>query len=57
MRQSDKKAFAKLFGEYLRVENILQNYDELPTLVALHCLLHLLRQRRIHRPDGLHRIA
>jgi type I site-specific restriction-modification system R (restriction) subunit len=27
-KESDKKAFAKLFGEYLRVENILQNYDE-----------------------------
>ena len=27
-RESDKKAFVKLFGEYLRVENILQNYDE-----------------------------
>ena len=23
-KESDKKAFAKLFGEYLRVENILQ---------------------------------
>lgn len=26
--EKDKKDFAKLFGEYLRVENILQNYDE-----------------------------
>lgn len=26
--ESDKKAFAKLFGKYLRVESILQNYDE-----------------------------
>jgi type I restriction enzyme R subunit len=26
--EKDKKEFAKLFGEYLRVENILQNYDE-----------------------------
>ncbi len=25
-KESDKKAFAKLFGEYLRVENVLQNY-------------------------------
>ena len=31
-READKKAFAKLFGEYLRVENILQNYDEFSTL-------------------------
>src|SRR5690606_26805571 len=26
--EKDKKAFAKLFGEYLRIENILQNFDE-----------------------------
>lgn len=31
-READKKAFAKLFGEYLRVENILQNYDEFASL-------------------------
>ena len=34
-KESDKKAFAKLFGEYLRVENILQNYDEFANLKAL----------------------
>lgn len=34
-RESDKKAFAKLFGEYLRVENILQNYDEFASLKDL----------------------
>lgn len=28
VKEKDKKDFAKLFGEYLRVENILQNYDE-----------------------------
>jgi len=33
-KESDKKAFAKLFGEYLRVENILQNYDEFTGLKA-----------------------
>ena len=33
--ESDKKAFVKLFGEYLRVENILQNYDEFSMLRAL----------------------
>lgn len=33
--ESDKKAFVKLFGEYLRVENILQNYDEFAALQAL----------------------
>ncbi len=33
--EKDKKAFAKLFGEYLRVENILQNYDEFTYLKKL----------------------
>jgi type I restriction enzyme R subunit len=33
--EADKKDFAKLFGEYLRVENILQNYDEFVHLKAL----------------------
>lgn len=33
--ETDKKAFVKLFGEYLRVENILQNYDEFASLRAL----------------------
>lgn len=32
--EQDKKEFVKLFGEYLRVENILQNYDEFSTLRA-----------------------
>lgn len=39
MRLSLKdKDFAKLFGEYLRVENILQNYDEFSNLKALQKL-------------------
>lgn len=33
--EKDKKEFAKLFGEFLRVENILQNYDEFASLKAL----------------------
>ncbi|MBW2962085.1 type I restriction endonuclease subunit R [Mesonia aestuariivivens] len=33
--EKDKKEFSKLFGEYLRVENILQNYDEFTYLKAL----------------------
>ncbi|MDN3638416.1 type I restriction endonuclease subunit R [Simiduia curdlanivorans] len=37
-KEADKKAFAKLFGEYLRVENILQNYDEFASLKALQNL-------------------
>jgi len=35
VKEKDKKDFAKLFGEYLRVENILQNYDEFAGLKAL----------------------
>lgn len=35
IRERDKKEFVKLFGEYLRVENILQNYDEFAHLKAL----------------------
>ena len=34
--EADKKAFVQLFGEYLRIENILQNYDEFGQLKALH---------------------
>ncbi len=34
-KESDKKAFTKLFGEYLRVENILQNYDDFASLKEL----------------------
>ena len=33
--EQDKKAFVKLFGEYLRVEHVLQNYDEFASLKAL----------------------
>ena len=34
VKEADKKEFSKLFGEYLRVENILQNYDEFSALKA-----------------------
>lgn len=34
VKEADKKAFTKLFGEYLRAENILQNYDEFAALQA-----------------------
>ena len=33
--EADKKAFVKLFGNYLKVENILQNYDEFTHLKEL----------------------
>lgn len=35
VKESDKKEFVKLFGEYMRVENILQNFDEFASLKAL----------------------
>ena len=34
-KEKDKKVFVKLFGEYLRIENILNNYDEFTGLKAL----------------------
>ena len=33
--ETDKKDFVNLFGEYLRTENILRNYDEFTALEAL----------------------
>jgi len=38
VKERDKKEFSKLFGEYLRVENILQNYDEFASLKALKAI-------------------
>ena len=35
VKEKDKKEFVKLFGEYLRVENVLQNFDEFASLKAL----------------------
>ncbi|RBQ30094.1 type I restriction endonuclease subunit R [Aliarcobacter vitoriensis] len=34
-KDKDKKEFVKLFGEYLKAENVLQNYDEFTALKAL----------------------
>ncbi len=36
--ETEKKEFAKLFGEYLKLENILQNYDEFAALRELQKL-------------------
>lgn len=36
--ERDKKEFVKLFGEYLRVENILQNYDDFTNLKSLQAI-------------------
>lgn len=38
MKEADKKDFAKLFGEFLKAENVLQNFDE---YVALKALQHI----------------
>ena len=37
-KEKDKKEFAKLFGQYLKAENILQNYDEFSSLKAIQDL-------------------
>lgn len=34
VKEADKKEFAKLFGEFLKAENILQNFDEFVALKA-----------------------
>ncbi len=36
--EKDKQDFSKLFGEYLRLENILLNYDEFTTLKAFQAI-------------------
>lgn len=36
--EKGKKEFTKLFGEYLRIENILQNYDEFTHLKAFQAI-------------------
>ena len=38
VKETDKKAFVTLFGEYLRLENVLQNYDEFAALKAFQNL-------------------
>ena len=38
VKEKDKKEFAKLFGEYLKAENVLQNYDEFSGLKTLQDL-------------------
>lgn len=38
IKEQDKKDFVKLFGEYLRVEHVLQNYDEFAGLKALQSI-------------------
>ncbi|MXO66580.1 type I restriction endonuclease subunit R [Altericroceibacterium endophyticum] len=35
VKEIDKKEFAKLFGEFLKAENVLQNFDEFVALKAL----------------------
>lgn len=35
VKDADKKAFVQLFGEYLRLDSVLRNYDEFTSLKAL----------------------
>ncbi|MGZ7223008.1 type I restriction endonuclease subunit R, EcoR124 family, partial [Streptococcus pyogenes] len=35
IKESDKKEFVTLFGQFLRLDNILQNYDDFMSLQAL----------------------
>ena len=35
VKEADKKQFVKLFGEFLKLDNILQNYDEFAGLQAI----------------------
>lgn len=35
VKEKEKRAFTKLFGEFLRLENVLQNYDEFASLKDL----------------------
>ena len=44
VEEQDKRAFAHLFGQYLRLENVLQNFDEFVQLRELHVdyILHLI---------------
>lgn len=44
--ERDKRDFVRLFGEYLRVENILQNYDEFTALKAFQTV-------DINNPDAV----
>jgi type I restriction enzyme R subunit len=36
VKEADKKDFVKVFGEYLKIENILRNYDEFTALQNLN---------------------
>ena len=38
VKEEDRKEFAKLFGEYLKVENVLRNFDEFSALKAFQSL-------------------
>ncbi|WP_153046841.1 hypothetical protein, partial [Streptococcus suis] len=38
VKESDKKAFVDLFGKFLKLDNILQNYDDFVRLQAVQML-------------------
>lgn len=66
-KEADKKAFAKLFGEYLKAENILRNYDEFAALQAFQNVdtndaeavesfkaQHYLKDDNLHEMEKIH---
>lgn len=44
VKEADKKDFAKLFGEFLKAENVLQNFDEYVALKALQAVNQSVRE-------------
>jgi type I restriction enzyme R subunit len=67
VKESDKKEFSRIFGEFLRVEHVLQNYDEFAALTALQHLdladpaavedfkgVHHLSDEQLQHLQGIH---
>lgn len=54
--EKDKKDFVKLFGEYLRAENVLQNYDEFASLQALQSL-DMTDQEAVEQFKAMHHLT
>ena len=61
---SQKRAFVRLFGEYLRIENILSNYDEFTALNELkeidqadEAALEAFRQKHFLTPEQLQQMS
>lgn len=54
--EKDKKEFVKLFGEYLRIENVLQNYDEF-TILKEFQLIDLSDSKAINEFKSAHFVS